>query len=68
MMKLKCSTTIIFCSSLFADVLEYLIKKYKLNGSLEQSESYSLHKLNYLNSDKFTIKLVDGFNQELPLF
>ena len=57
-----------FCSSLFADVLEHLIKKYKLNGSLEQSESYTLHKLNYLNSDKFVIKLVDEFNQELPLF
>ena len=57
-----------FCSSLFADVLEHLINKYKLNGSLEQSESYTLHKLNYLNSDKFAIKLVDGFNQELPLF
>ena len=24
-----------FCSSLFADVLEHLIKKYKMNGSLE---------------------------------
>ena len=34
-----------FCSSLFADVLEHLIKKYKLNGSLGQSESYTLHKL-----------------------
>ena len=57
-----------FCSYLFADVLEHLIKKYKLNGSLEQSESYTLHKLNHLNSDKFVIKLVDEFNQELPLF
>ena len=57
-----------FCSSLFADVLEHLIKKYKLNGGLEQSESHTLHKLNYLNSDKFVIKLVDEFNQEIPLF
>ena len=57
-----------FCSSLFADVLEHPIKKYKLSGSLEQSESYTLHKLNYLNSGKFVIILVDEFNQELPLF
>ena len=57
-----------FSSPLFADVLEHLIKKYKLNGRLEQSESYTLHKLNYLNSDKFVIKLVDEFNKELPLF
>ena len=57
-----------FFSSLFVIVLEHLIKKYKLNGRLEQSELFTLHKLNYLNSDKFTIKLVDGFNQELPLF
>lgn len=57
-----------FCSALFVIVLEHLIKKYKLNGRVEQSESFTLHKLNYLNKDKFVIKLVDEFNQELPLF
>ena len=30
-----------FCSALFVIVLEHLIKKYKPNGSLEQSESYN---------------------------
>ena len=56
-----------YCSELFSDVLDSVIKRYGLKGKIEGSETYSLFKTNDLNKD-YAIRLVDQYHNILPLF
>ena len=56
-----------YCSELFSDVLDSMIKRYGLKGKIEGSETYSLFKTNDLNND-YAIRLVDQYHNILPLF
>ena len=46
-----------YCSELFSDVLNSVIKRYGLKGKIEGSETYSLFKTN----NSFLSKLISPF-------